>query len=63
MVNRGARLEESRQRALVISDSIRRRSDERVRQVIQGFAGNLDFANRLEDLAIAKEAWDHVVQT
>ena len=60
MVNREVRLEESRQRALVISETIRRRSDEAVRQMIQGYTGDLDFANRLEDLAIAEEAWDHV---
>lgn len=63
MVNREARLEESRQRALVISDTIRRRMDERVREVIQEFASNLDFTDRLEDLAIAQEAWDHIVET
>ena len=63
MVNREVRLEESRQRALVISDTIRRRSDETVRQLIQGFTGPLEFAGRLEDLAIAEEAWDHIVQT
>ncbi len=63
MVNRDVRLEESRLRALIISDTIRRRSDERVRELIQGFTGQLEFASRLEDLAIAEEAWDHIVQT
>ena len=63
MVNREARLEESRQRALVISETIRRRSDERVREIIQAFDDDLDFANRLEDLGIAEEAWDHIIQT
>ena len=63
MVNREVRLEESRQRALVISDTIRRRSDETVRQLIQGFTGPLEFVGRLEDLTIAEEAWDHIVQT
>ena len=63
MVNRDVRLEESRLRALIISDTIRLRSDERVRELIQGFTGQLEFASRLEDLAIAEEAWDHIVQT
>ena len=63
MVNREARLEESRQRALVISDTIRGRSDERVRQIILNFPGTLEFASLLEDLAIAQEAWDHIVHT
>ena len=62
MVNREARLEESRQRALVISDTIRRRSDERIRKIIQDFTGTLEFASLLEDLAIAQEAWDHIYQ-
>ena len=63
MVNREARLEESRQRALIISETIRGRSDERVRRIIREYAGNLEFAARLEDLAIAEEAWDHIVRT
>ena len=63
MVNRDVRLEESRQRALVISDTIRGRSDEKVRELIQGFTGTVEFASRLEDLAIAEEAWNHIVQT
>ena len=63
MVSRETRLEESRLRALAISDTIRRRSDERVRKLIQGFTGTLEFASRLEDLAIAEEAWNHIVQT
>ena len=63
MVSREVRLEESRQRALIISDTIHRRSDQRVREVIQGFTGTLEFASRLEDLAIAGEAWNHILQT
>ncbi|MDE2940198.1 MAG: XcyI family restriction endonuclease [Chloroflexota bacterium] len=63
MVSREARLEESRQRALVISETVRGRSDERVREIIQDFTGTLEFASLLEDLAIAQEAWDHIVQT
>ena len=63
MVNPDSRLEESRQRALVISDAIRRRCDEKVREKIQGYTETLEFASRLEDLAIAEEAWKHIVET
>lgn len=63
MLNREARLEESRQRALIISETIRGRSDERVRRIIREYTGNLEFASRLKDLAIAEEAWDHIVRT
>ena len=62
MVSREIRLEESRQRALVISERIRRRSDQTALTLIEGFNQPLDFDNRLEDLAIAQEAWDHVIQ-
>ena len=60
MVDREARLEEARQRALIITEHIRERSDLEARQIIGGFAEPLDFAARLEDLAIAPEAWDHI---
>ena len=63
MIHRDSRLEESRQRALAISEAIRRRPDESVRETIQDYAKTLDFATRLEDLAIAEEAWEHIVQT
>ena len=63
MVSREARLEESRQRALLITERIRSRSDERARELIEGFDGPLDFANRLEDLAIAEEAWEHITRS
>lgn len=63
MVDREARLEEARQRALIISESIRRRADVGVSQLIQAFFTSLDFVGRLEDLAIAPEAWEHVVQS
>ena len=62
MVSRESRLEESRRRALVISGTLSRRSDERAREVILGFTGTVEFAGRLEDLAIAEEAWEHIVQ-
>lgn len=60
MVNREMRLEEARQRALIISDRIRERSDLAARRAIEEFAALLDYENRLEDLAIAPEAWQHV---
>ena len=63
MVSQDSRLEESRQRALAISDAIRRRTDESVREKIRGYEETLEFASRLEDLAIAEEAWEHIVQT
>ena len=63
MVTPDSRLEESRQRALAISDAIRRRPDESVREKIRGYPEPLEFASRLEDLAIAEEAWEHIVQT
>ena len=62
MVNWEARLEEARQRALIISENIRGRADIGVRKLIQDFTAPLDFEGRLEDLAIAPEAWNHIVQ-
>ena len=62
MVDDDPRLEEARQRALIISTSIMRRPDEKVKSTIQNFTGPLDFQERLEDLAIAPEAWEHVLQ-
>ncbi len=63
MVDREARLEEARQRALIISHNIRRRADVGVRQLIEDFDSPLDFSGRLEDLAIAQEAWDYIAQS
>ena len=63
MVDREARLEESRQRALIISERLRRRSDLHARELIEGFSDSLDFYSRLEDLAIAEEAWEHITQS
>lgn len=62
MAERQARLEEARQRALIITRHIRERVDEGVRQTIKDFELSLDFEGRLEDLAIAPEAWAHIVQ-
>ena len=56
------RLEEARQRALIISGHIRERSDLGVRQIVQEFNAPLDFEGRLEDLAIAPEAWEYIVR-
>ena len=63
MVNREARLEEARERALIISRHLRQRRDEGIRAIIAGFAQPLDFEGQLEGLAIAREAWDHIIQT
>ena len=63
MVSRENRLEEARQRALIISEHIRRRLDDGVVAMIQGFTAPLDFEGPLEDLAIAPEAWGHIVQS
>ena len=62
MADRHARLEEARQRALIITRHIRERADEGIRQIIKDFETSLDFEGRLEDLAIAPEAWTHIVQ-
>ena len=62
MVDRQARLEEATQRALIITEHIRGRADVGVRQTIETFDIPLDFENRLDDLAIAQEAWDYVAQ-
>ena len=63
MVDREARLlEEARQRALLITQHLRERSDLQARQLINDYAESLDFENRLEDLAIAPEAWEYVLE-
>ncbi len=61
MVEREGRLREARQRALIISERVRRRSDIEARRLIEAFDGELDFENRLEELAIAQEAWEYVI--
>ena len=60
MVEREMSLEEARQRALIISERIRERSDLTARRTIEEFSAPLDYENRLKDLAIAPEAWQHV---
>ena len=61
MVDQNARLEDARQRALIISQHIRERADQGVRARIAQYDDPLDFGDRLEDLAIAPEAWEYVV--
>ena len=60
MVEQEMRLEEARQRALLISDRIHQRSDLTARRVIEEFAAPIDYETELENLAIAPEAWRHV---
>lgn len=62
MGDRQARLEEARQRALIITERIQERADEGIRQIIRTYSAPLDFEYRLEDLAIASEAWAYIVQ-
>ena len=61
MLEPESRLEEARQRALLISQRIRERSDLAARQTIIDFAGQLEFEKQLEDLAIAEEGWQHII--
>ena len=61
MVERDVLVEQARQRALIISGRIRERSDLEARHLINDFAERLDFEDRLEDLAIAPEAWQYTV--
>ena len=60
MVEPETRLEEARHRALIISERISRRLDINARHLIEAFEENLDFENRLEELAIAPEAWEYI---
>ena len=63
MVEHNARLEDARQRALVISHHIRQRADQSIREKIIRYDAELEFEERLEDLAVAPEAWQHITQT
>ena len=60
MVEHEMRLEEARQRALIISQRIRERADLGARQIVEDYGDPLEYEHRLEDLAIAPEAWQHV---
>ena len=62
MVEQEARLNDARQRALLISERIRGRSDLEARQAINEYHKHLAYADRLEDLAIAPEAWQHIIE-
>ena len=63
MVEQEMQLEEARQRALIISGRIHRRADLGARRMIERFENLLDYEDRLEDLAIAPDAWTQVVNT
>ena len=60
MAEHGSRLEQARQRALLISGRIRERSDLAVRHTIEQLELDLDYETNLEQLAIAPEAWEYV---
>lgn len=60
MVEQGMRLEEARQRALIISHRIRGRSDLAARRTIEEFDREIQYEDKLEDIAIAPEAWRHI---
>ena len=61
IVEEDALLEEARQRALLISRRLRERADVGAQQIINNFAQPLEFEERLQDLAISPEAWQHIV--
>ena len=50
----------ARQRALIITESIRQRSDLEARRLIESYDQPLDFEGRLEELAIPQEAWQYI---
>ena len=63
MLEMNPRLEEARQRALIISEYIKGRADEDVRRVIEEFEDPLDFMDQLDELAIAEEAWEYIAES
>ena len=68
MLEPEARLEEARALGLAralphLAQRIRGRSDLAARQTIIDFDGQLEFEGQLEDLAIAEEAWQHIIDT
>ena len=63
MVELDIRLEEARQRALLISQRIRQRADLAARQIVENYGVPLEYEVQLEELAIAEEAWRHVIDT
>ena len=60
MTENDAKLEEARQRALIISTHVRQRVDIDVRRLVDDFQGTAEYSGSLEDLAIAPEAWRYV---
>ena len=60
MLDQEAHLDAARQRALIITESIRRRSDLEARRLIEAYDEPLDFEGQLEELAIPQEAWQYI---
>ena len=45
-------------RALILSKTLKRRDDVRIRRIVENFAGELNYLEQgLEELAISSEAW------
>ena len=60
MLDHAAHLDAARQRALIITESIRQRSDLEARRLIEAYDKLLDFEGQLEELAIPQEAWQYI---
>jgi hypothetical protein len=60
MLDHAAHLDAARQRALIITESIRQRSDLEARRLIEAYDKPLDFEGQLEELAIPQEAWQYI---
>ncbi len=60
MLDQEAHLDAARQRALIITESIRQRSDLEARRLIEAYDKPLDFEGQLEELAIPQEAWQYI---
>ena len=60
MLDHAAHLDAARQRALIITESIRQRSDLEARRLIEAYDEPLDFEGQLEELAIPQEAWQYI---
>lgn len=62
-MNKEKERESAQERALILSKALRRRDDERVRKLIEDFAGDLDYEGHgLKELAISGEAWQCINQ-
>lgn len=55
-------IDDARLRSTLMSERIRLRTDQALREVIEGFTDELDF-NPLDDLMISQQAWQFVVQS